>query len=74
MSGAVAWQSRALGSRAELAGLTATVLRNGFSWSWRIETRDQILCLQIADTKSGAQVAAEAYLATLVDLTAENRR
>lgn len=74
MSGAVTWQSRVLGSRAELAGLTATVARNGFSWSWRVETPDRILCNQIADTKSGAQAAAEAYLANLVDLTAENRR
>ncbi len=73
---AITWESRLLGSRAELAGLTATVSRNGFSWSWRIEDRDRIICNHVADSETGAQAAAEAYLAaldTLTQLPAENR-
>lgn len=74
MSNAIAWKSRVLGSRAELAGHTATVLRNGFTWSWRIETNEQIICSQIAGSQMGAQAAAEACLATLVASAAEQRR
>jgi len=77
MSSAIAWASHLLGSRAELAGLTATVSRTGFSWSWRVENRDQIICNHVAASELGARAAAEAYLAALNTLSpspAENRR
>lgn len=77
MSRAVHWESRLLGSQAALSDLTATVSRNGFSWSWRIENRDRIICNHVADSKTGAQAAAEAYLTaldTLIQSPAENRR
>ncbi len=79
MSRPINWESRVLGSRAELADLTATVSRNGFSWSWRIENRDRIICNHVADSQTGAQAAAEAYLTaldtldTLIQPPAENR-
>ncbi len=76
MNRAVVWESRVLGSRTELADLTATVSRNGFSWSWRIENRDRIICNHVAGSETGAQAAAEAYLAaleTIIQPLAENR-
>ncbi len=76
MNRAITWETRVLGSRAELADLTATVSRNGFSWSWRIEDRDRIICNHVAVSETGAQAAAEAYLCalqTLIQPPAENR-
>ncbi len=74
MSTTIAWESHLLGSRAELAGLTATVSRTGFSWSWRVENRHQIMCNHVATSELGARAAAEAYLDTLSLPPAENRR
>lgn len=76
MSRAVHWESRLLGCRAVLAGLTATVARNGFSWSWQVEDDDRIICNHVAESEIGARAAAEAYLAALDTLTqfpVENR-
>lgn len=77
MSTAISWASHLLGSRAELAGLTATVSRTGYSWSWRVENRHRVICTHVAGSELGARAAAEAYLAALDTLSlapAENRR
>lgn len=77
MNRALHWENRLLGCRAVLDEFTATVSRNGYSWSSSIENRDRIIWHHVAGSETGARAAAEAYLATLdtpAPPPAENRR